>query len=67
MDSQQSSSDSSHPDSPSPDDGVEGGDESGQTKPPYSYATLISQAIFSTPDKKITLNGIYKFISNKFS
>lgn len=36
------------------------------TKPPYSYATLISQAIQSAAEKKITLSGIYKFITSTY-
>uniref|UniRef100_A0A0N5AGV5 Fork-head domain-containing protein n=1 Tax=Syphacia muris TaxID=451379 RepID=A0A0N5AGV5_9BILA len=35
-------------------------------KPPYSYAQLIAQAIMSTPDKQITLSGIYSFIIQKY-
>lgn len=35
-------------------------------KPPYSYAQLISQAIASTRDRQITLNGIYCFISKNY-
>ncbi|CBY19946.1 unnamed protein product [Oikopleura dioica] len=35
-------------------------------KPPYSYIALISMAINSKKDRRITLSGIYKFISDKF-
>jgi hypothetical protein len=36
------------------------------TKPPYSYASLIAQAINSTNNKKMTLNGIYNYITTHF-
>ncbi|KAI9233062.1 MAG: fork head domain-containing protein, partial [Podila humilis] len=36
------------------------------TKPPFSYASLIAQAINSTPSRKLTLNGIYNHITNHY-
>eukprot|EP00730_Choanoeca_flexa_P006791 TRINITY_DN12225_c5_g2_i1.p1 TRINITY_DN12225_c5_g2~~TRINITY_DN12225_c5_g2_i1.p1 ORF type:complete len:446 (+),score=30.81 TRINITY_DN12225_c5_g2_i1:158-1495(+) len=35
-------------------------------KPPYSYATLIAQAIWSQPDGKMTLAGIYNYIMTTY-
>ncbi|CAF1449004.1 unnamed protein product [Rotaria sp. Silwood1] len=37
------------------------------TKPPFSYAQLIVQAILSAPDKQMTLSQIYNFISAQYS
>ncbi|KAJ1983291.1 hypothetical protein H4R34_001375 [Dimargaris verticillata] len=35
-------------------------------KPHFSYASLIAQAINSTEEKKITLNGIYNYIASTY-
>ncbi|KAL9539155.1 hypothetical protein MBANPS3_010434 [Mucor bainieri] len=36
------------------------------SKPPYSYASLIAQAINSDKNKKMTLHGIYTFITTNY-
>uniref|UniRef100_A0A1X7SG41 Fork-head domain-containing protein n=2 Tax=Amphimedon queenslandica TaxID=400682 RepID=A0A1X7SG41_AMPQE len=36
------------------------------TKPPFSYAQLIVQALLASSDRKQTLSNIYQFISDKY-
>lgn len=42
-------------------------DSAKDLKPPYSYATLIAQAIFSSDEEKLTLNSIYNWIMDKYA
>lgn len=36
------------------------------TKPPYSYAQLIVQALLASGDRRQTLSSIYQFIAEKY-
>ncbi|KAE8144140.1 putative forkhead transcription factor Fkh1/2 [Aspergillus avenaceus] len=42
-------------------------DSAKDLKPPYSYATMIAQAIFSSDEEKLTLNNIYNWIMEKYA
>ena len=42
-------------------------DSAKDLKPPYSYATLIAQAIFSSEEEKLTLNSIYNWIMERYA
>lgn len=42
-------------------------DSNKDIKPPFSYATLISQAILSSPNNTLTLAQIYSWISSHYS
>lgn len=50
--------------SPNADAGNEGAKD--DSKPPYSYAQLIVQAICTAPDKQLTLSGIYSYITKNY-
>lgn len=42
-------------------------DENKHIKPQYSYAQMITQAIMSAPEGKLTLNGIYTYIMDQYA
>ncbi|RMZ87187.1 hypothetical protein DV736_g5582, partial [Chaetothyriales sp. CBS 134916] len=42
-------------------------DSAKDLKPPFSYATMIAQAIFSSQEEKLTLSNIYSFIADKYA
>lgn len=47
------------------DDEADSQDE-GYSKPPLSYACLIAEAINSVPERRLTLNGIYTYLTDKY-
>ena len=42
-------------------------DSAKDLKPPYSYATMIGQAILASDEEKLTLNNIYTWIMDKYA
>ncbi|KAH8202467.1 hypothetical protein TruAng_003367 [Truncatella angustata] len=42
-------------------------DDNQHVKPQFSYAQMITQAIISTEDHKLNLNGIYRYIMENFA
>ena len=42
-------------------------DSAKDLKPPFSYATMIAQAIFASEEEKLTLSHIYQYIADKYA